>query len=210
MNEAIESVLNNEQYTTNEERVEALKQALAPLVIPKDKFNDVSNKLKSTETQLSTLQGEFSQFKQSKLTDDEKIEEERKQFELEKKANAKKTSELAVKSLLLDNGIKVTDNDVELKETLDNIISEDMDKSIKLANSFISLLNKTKDTTAKETTTNLLNNTPKPVGGTNSSSKVNRVEELQNQLSEAIKNKDVILQTQLMTQIHSEQKKTNI
>ena len=66
-------------------------------------------------------------------------------MEVDKKANALKTSELAVKGLFLDNGIKITDEDTELKETLQNIISEDCDKSVKLANNFITLLNKTKE-----------------------------------------------------------------
>ena len=137
----IENVLSDETYTTNEERVEAIKKGLATLVIPKDKYNDLSAKLKTTESNYTTLQTEFNDFKISKMTDDEKREAELKQLELDKKANAISRSELAVKGLLLDNGIKVTDEDVELKETLANIVSEDLDKSIKLANSFISLLN---------------------------------------------------------------------
>lgn len=211
MKESIENVLNDENLTTTEERVEAISKALATLVIPKDKFNDISNKLKTTETNLTTLQSEYEQFKLSKMTDDEKTEAEKKKLEIDKKANAIKTSELAVKGLLLDNGIKVTDEDVELKETLQNIISEDLDKSVKLATSFISLLNKTKDQTAKETTTQLLNGTPKPIGGTNSSSSVSKIDELKQQLKEAIDKKDTVKQTLLMTQIFQEQhKKTNI
>lgn len=212
MNEVIENVLSDETYTTNEERIEAIKKGLATLVIPKDKYNDVSNRLKATETSLTTLQTEYDEFKQSKMTDDEKREAELKQFELDKKANAIAKSELAVKSLLLDNGIKVTDSDEdkELRDTLKNIISEDYDKSISLANSFISLLNKTKDKTAKETTTQLLNNTPKPIGGVDSLSTVSKLDELQKQLDKAIEDKDVMLQTQLTTQIFQEKRKTNI
>ena len=210
MNEVIENVLSDETLTTNEEKVEAIKKGLATLVIPKDKYNDLSTRLKTTESNLSTLQTEYEDFKKSKMTDDEKRENEIKQIELDKKANAVSKSELAVKSLLLDNGIKVTDEDTELKETLSNIISEDYDKSIKLANSFISLLNKTKDKTEKETTTKLLNDTPKPIGGVESSSTVSKVEELQKELQEAIKNKDVVKQTSLISQIFQEQNKQKI
>ena len=209
MNEVIESVLSDETYTTNEERVEAIKKGLATLVIPKDKYNDVSTRLKATEASLTTLQTEYDDFKQSKMTADEKAEADKKQIELDKIANAKTKSELAVKTLLLDNGIKVTDSDEdkELRETLETIVSEDYEKSIKLANSFISLLNKTKDTTAKETTTQLLNGTPKPIGGVDSSSSVSKIEELTKLLTKAIEDKDVMLQTQLTTQIFQEQQK---
>ena len=200
-------MLNDESLTTTEERVEAISKALATLVIPKDKFNDVNNKLKTTETNLTSLQNEYDQFKLSKMTDDEKNEAERKKLELDKKANAIKSSELAVKGLLLDNGIKVNDDDIELKETLQNIISEDCEKSVKLATSFISLLNKTKDQTVKETTTQLLNSTPKPIGGTNSSSSVSKMDELKQELKTAIENKDTVKQTLLMTQIFQEEHK---
>ena len=210
MNEVIENVLSDETYTTNEERVEAIKKGLATLVIPKDKYNDISAKLKTTEASLSTLQNEFNDFKQSKMTDDEKQAEEKKQFENDKRANAILKSELEVQKLLLKNGIEIKDDDAELKETLQNIVSEDLDKSIKLTNNFISLLNKTKEQTAKETTTQLLKDTPKPVGGVDSSSTVSKLDELQNQLKTAIENKDVIAQTSLMTQIFQEQQKPNI
>lgn len=210
MNEVIENVLSDETYATNEEKVEAIKKGLATLVIPKDKYNDLNTKLKNAENNYSALQTEYDEFKQSKMTADEKAEAERKQFELDKKNNAIEKSSLAVEKLLLKNGIEIKDDDVELKETLQSIVSEDYDKSIKLANSFISLLNKTKDQTAKATTTQLLNDTPKPIGGTNSSSTVSKIDQLKAELDKAIEEKDVVKQTSIMTQIFQEQNNQKI
>jgi hypothetical protein len=210
MNEVIENVLSDETYVTNEEKVEAIKKGLATLVIPKDKYNDLSTRLKTSESNYSTLQNEFNDYKKSKMTEDELNQAKENELAEKVKQNNIKASELAVKSLLLDNGIKVTDEDTELKETLQNIISEDMDKSIKLTNSFISLLNKTKTNTEKETTTKLLKDTPKPIGGVDSSSNVTKLESLQKELQQAIKDKDVIKQTSLMTQIFQEQNKPKI
>ena len=210
MNEVIENVLNDETYVTNEERVEAIKKGLATLVIPKDKYNDLSTRLKTSESNYSTLQTEFNDYKKSKMTEEELNQAKETELAEKVKQNNIKASELAVKSLLLDNGIKVTDEDTELKETLQNIISEDMDKSFKLTNSFISLLNKTKTNTEKETTTKLLKDTPKPIGGVDSSSNVSKLESLQKELQQAIKDKDVIKQTSLMTQIFQEQNKPKI
>lgn len=210
MNEVIEKVLSDETYTTNEERVEAIKKGLATLVIPKDKYNDLSTKLRTTESNLSTLQSEYDDFKKSKMTDDEKREADLKQLEIEKKNNAIEKSSLAVEKLLLKNGIEIKDEDTELKDTLQTIVSEDYDKSIKLANSFISLLNKTKDQTEKETTTKLLNETPKPIGGVDSSSSVSKVDQLKKELEQAIKDKDPVRQVNLTTQIFQEQQKSNI
>lgn len=211
MKEEIEKVLSDETLTTNEERVDAIAKSLATLMIPKDKYNDLNAKYKTVESNYSTLSNEYDDFKKSKMTDDEKREAELKQLEVDKKANALKTSELAVKGLFLDNGIKITDEDTELKETLQNIISEDCDKSVKLANNFITLLNKTKEQTKNQTTTELLNDTPKPVGGTKGANPVDKVAELQKELEQAIKDKDFLKQTELTTQIFKaeQEKKLN-
>lgn len=209
MREEIEKVLSDETLTTNEERVNAITKSLATLVIPKDKYNDLNAKYKTVESNYSTLSTEYDDFKKSKMTDDERRAAELKQLEVDKKTNALKTSELAVKGLFLDNGIKITDKDTELKETLQNIISEDCDKSVKLANNFITLLNKTKEQTKNETTTELLNGTPKPVGGTQSANPVDKVAELKKELDEAIKNKDILKQTQLTTQIFMAEQEKN-
>lgn len=208
--EEITKILSDESLTTIEEKVDAIAKGLATLVIPKDKYNELSNKLKITETKYAELLDEYDAYKKSKMTEEEKAEEERKKFEEEKKANAIAKSKLAVKELLLDNGIKVTDEDIELKETLENIISDDYEKSIKLANSFISILKKTKETTQKETVTDLLNDTPHPIGGNNASNPVNKLDELKQKLEEAIKNKDEILQTQLTREIFEEMQKNNL
>lgn len=210
MKEAIEQVLSNETYTTNEEKVNAITQELAKLVIPKDKYNDLSNRLKNTESEYSTLQTEYEDFKKSKMTDDEKRESELKQFEEAKRQNAIERSNLGVQKLLLQNGIEIKEEDTELKETLATIVSEDYDKSMKLANSFISLINKTKDQTAKETTTKLLNETPKPIGGSDSSSSLSKVDLLRKEIEEAIKNKDTLRQTELYGQLYQEEQKVKI
>lgn len=210
MEDAIQQVLSNEAYTTDEEKVDAIKKELAKLVIPKDKYNDLSSRLKNTESELSALQTEYDDFKKSKMTDDEKRENERKEFEEQLKQNAIAKSDLAVQKLLLQNGIEIKDEDTELKETLATIVSEDYEKSLKLANSFISLINKTKDQTAKETTTKLLNDTPKPIGGLDSSSSLSKVDMLKKDLEEAIKNKDSMKQTELISQIYQEEHKTGI
>lgn len=211
MKNAIEQVLNDESYATTEERVDAIAKELAKLVIPKDKYNDLSSRLSKTETDYTSLQSEYDNLKKANMTDQEKMDEERKELEASRLSNAREKSELAVQKLLLKNGIEVNDDDTELKETLSNIVSEDFDKSMKLANSFINILNKTKDTTKVETTNKLLNDTPKPIGGTDGSSTISKVDMLNQQLQKAIEDKDTLAQTQLISQIYQEsQKPSNI
>ena len=81
----------------------------------------------------------------------------------------------------------------------------------KLEDNLQELLNKTKEQTKNETTTELLNGTPKPVGGTQSANPVDKVAELQKELEQAIKDKDFLKQTELTTQIFKaeQEKKLN-
>lgn len=207
MKEEIEKVLSDETYTTNEERVEAITKSLATLVIPKNKYNDLNTKYKTMEDNFNTLSNEYDNFKKNKMTDDEKREADLKKLEADKKSIAINKSELAVKSLLLDNGIQVTDDDIELKETLSNIISDDYEKSVKLANSFISILKKTQDTTAKKTVTDLLNDTPTPKVNNTGEGSSNKMEEYKTEYEEAVKSGDLIGQAQYMRLVQEEQQK---
>ena len=77
MDSVIEEVLNNDTYTTNEEKVEAIKKGLAKLVIPKDKFNDVSQRLQKSEADYASLSTEYNDYKKSKMTEGQNIEKER-------------------------------------------------------------------------------------------------------------------------------------
>ena len=57
----------------------------------------------------------------------------------------------------------------------------------------------------------MLNDTPKPIGGTQSANPVDKVEELKKQLEQAIKDRDVLKQTELTTQIFmAEQEKAKL
>lgn len=207
MKEEIEAVLANEELTTDEERVDAITKALGPLVIPKDKYNDLNAKYKAMESSYNSLNTEFDDFKKSKMTDDELRQAEIAKLEADKTANALTTSRLAVKELFLDNEIKISDDDVELKETLENIVSPDLNKSIKLANNYITLLNKTKEITQKETTTNLLNGTPKPDFGNPNAGTASNYDNYKTSYDEAVKNGDFIKQAQFMRLMQEEQMK---
>ena len=144
MREEIEKVLNDETLTTTDEKINAITKGLAPLVIQKDKYKDLNSKLKIIESNYSNLENEFIEFKKTKMTDDEKKAEELKQFEIDKRNYAITKSELPAKNLLFDNGIRIDKDDFEMNETLQNIMREDYDKTIKLATNFITLINKIK------------------------------------------------------------------
>lgn len=205
MNEMIENVLSNEAYTTNEERVEALKQGLATLVIPKDKYNDLSTKLKNTETSLSTLQTEYDDFKKSKMTEDELREAERTELEAKQKNIALKESEYAVRDLFTNADISKE----KYEKILSKVVTSDKDRSVEIAQTFIDLLSETADETKKQTVTNLLNDTPKPTVSTPNSKIVSNYDSYKAKYDEAVKNGDFLAQTQYMRLMQEEQMKQN-
>ena len=205
MNEVIENVLSDETYTTNEERVEAIKQGLATLVIPKDKYNDVATKLKNTETSLNSLQTEYDDFKKSKMTDDELRESEKKQLEERKNQLALKESEYAVRDLFESNNVPKS----KYEKVLKKVVTSNKDKSVEIAQTFIELLSETADETKKQTVIDLLNDTPKPTVSTPNSGTVSNLDSYKQKYDEAVKSGDFLSQTQYMRLIQEEQIKLN-
>jgi len=210
MKEEIAKLLNDDNFNNLENvdaKVDAITSALGPLVFPKDKFNSLNNEYKNLETKYSTLEQDFENFKQSKMTNDEKAKAEKEKFEADKKAVALDNSRLAVKELFLDNGIKISGDTPEYKDLLNNIVSENKEKSVSLAQQFINVLSKTKEQASKETTVDLLNNTPKPILG--ESTPVDKISEYQKRLDEAIKANDQV-QIATITRLIQEEKQKQI
>lgn len=163
MNEAIMKVLNDETYGTNEERAEALKKSLATLIIPKDKFNEQSQRLQSIEAEKKTIQAQYEELRKQNMSVEERNKEELKQLQEDKKAVAKQLSELAIERILNKNNISTdTYSQEEYTNLVNDLIAENVEKSTIKANNFVNILKKQKDYIVKETTSNLLKNTPTP------------------------------------------------
>ena len=104
--------------------------------------------------------------RREKCTYEEKIKAELKKLESDKMAVARQLSEIAVEKVLSKNGIDSdTYGEEEYKELVNNLISDTTDNSISKANNFVSILAKQKERVEKETTSNLLKNTPNPQVG---------------------------------------------
>ena len=163
MNEAIMKVLNDETYGTNEERAEALKKSLATLIIPKDKFNEQSQRLQSIEAEKKSIQAQYEELRKQNMSVEERNKEELKQLQEDKKAVAKQLSELAIERILNKNNISTdTYSQEEYTNLVNDLIAENVEKSTIKANNFVNILKKQKDYIVKETTSNLLKNTPTP------------------------------------------------
>ena len=204
MTEEITKILNDESYTTTEERTSAITSALAKLVIPKDKYNDLSSKLKTTESSLQEMQTKVEDLERAKMSDSEKLEDDRKKLDEGLKELKIKSNRLDVIEILKEAGLGKEDY---TEEDLQTIVSEDAEKSKSLANFLVKTLTNNSEKVKQQTQVDLLNNTPKPVAG--ESAQVSKTEDLQSKLDEAIKNKDTLAQARLIREIQEEQSKTN-
>ena len=174
MNEAIMEVLNNKALDTNESRAEAIRKALATLVVPKDKFNDLSKRLQGVEaeknvlqTNNSELQSKYDELRTKNMTADEKAKEELEKLKRDKELVAKQLSEIAVEKILAQNNINIeTYGEEEYRNLVSDLIADSVDNSQIKTNNFVKIFNKQKEIVEKETTSNLLKNTPSPKTGT--------------------------------------------
>ena len=203
MTEEMLKVLNDESFTTNEERVEAQKKALATLVIPKDKFNEEIAKRKLAEEKVASLESKIASLESSNenisKTGDERVQN------LENQLNSinAKYNRSQVESILKGAGL----TEADYKDDLDNMDLSDEKKALAYANSVVKLINANTEKVKKETQASLLSDTPKPIiGGANASTAT--MDKLVAEYDQAIKNKDQVAQTRLMRQIQEERVKT--
>jgi len=71
MKEKITEVLNDETLETVEEKVNKIAKELALLVIPKDKYNKLSERVDSLETEKTELQKKYDALEKQNMTAEE-------------------------------------------------------------------------------------------------------------------------------------------
>ena len=158
MKEKITEILNDETIETTEEKIEKLSKELALLVIPKDKYNDLSTRVKNLENEKKEIQEKYDALEKQNMTDEERKAKELADIEQTKKELAIEKNKTKAERLFQSANI----DDKQIESLLDKVVSDDESRTIELANSFIEILNTKVDETKKETETNLLNGTPKP------------------------------------------------
>lgn len=202
MKEEMLKVLNDEGFTTNEERVDAMAKAMATLVIPKDKFNEESAKRKKAEEDLANLSAKFTT--QEPVKTEPKDDERVISLENEIKTLRIESNRSKVEKILSQAGLDEND----FKEDLDKMDLSDEGRALAYANSVVKLLNANTEKVKKETQASLLNDTPKPItGGTNASTA--NMDRLVKEYDEALKSKDQVAQARLMREIQQERAKTS-
>lgn len=162
----LEDILKARGIEEANDLVDELTKEISLQTVPKDQFNKMSDRVKALENEKKDIETKFNDFKVQNMTDEEKIKAELKKLESDKMAVARQLSEIAVEKVLSKNGIDSdTYGEEEYKELVNNLISDTTDNSISKANNFVSILAKQKERVEKETTSNLLKNTPNPQVG---------------------------------------------
>ena len=153
MNEAILKVLSDETLETNESKADAIKKALATITIPKEKFNDLSQRLQNVEAEKNNLlttntelETKYNELRTKNMTADEKAKDELEQLKKDKELVARQLSEIAVEKILTKNSITSENyGEEEYKNLVNDLISDSVENSSNKANNFVKILNKQKD-----------------------------------------------------------------
>lgn len=203
--EELVKILDNAELGSSGDKADAINKLLAEVTIPKDKYNELSEKLKSANDQLNSKTTEFDEYKKSKMTDEEKKNAEKEDLTKKLHQYQMDLNRLEVEKVFESNGLKEDD----YKDILQNIVGSDRDSSIASANAFIKILKNNSEKVEQATKQSLLKTTPTPVGGSSSTKTSSNLEDLQKSYADAIKNKDQIAQARLLREIQVEQAKSN-
>lgn len=158
MKEKIIEILKDESLTTPEEKSEAIAKGLATLVIPKDKFNSLSEKNKALESEKESIANELEELKTKTMSEEEKKTKEQEKFEKQRKELSLELNKIKAKEIFKDANIA----EDKVEELLGKVVSDDEAKTLELANSFASILKTNTENAKKEAETGLLEDTPKP------------------------------------------------
>lgn len=154
------------QILTNNElddvgKADAIKTLVGKSFVPTSKYNTEKQNTKAQIDAYNTLKNEYEAFKQSKMTDEEKQAEKAKLMQEQyQKAN------LTISKMYAENTFaKAGFQEDDYKGILDNIVTEDPDKTKGLAEIICNTMLKQKKDIEKAITDKIVKNNPKPPAG---------------------------------------------
>lgn len=158
MKEKLKEILKDLEIENVDSIVDDIAKEMALLTVPKNKYNDLSERLKSIQNEKTTIETELEELKTKNLSDEDKKTKELADFEKKSKALSIELNKVKAKEIFKDASI----DEEKIEELLVKVVSEDEKTTLDLANSFAEILKTKVDETQKQTETNLLENTPKP------------------------------------------------
>ena len=192
MKEEIEAILKDESYTDEKERVNAIAKVIPLYTVPKKKYNDLSERLQNVENEKSTTEEKLKEIQKQNMTAEELQQEKEKELAEREQKIIRRENESIVESMLSKNNItSETYGSNEYENLVASLIGADEETSKNKTTNFLNILAKQKEYVEKETTTSLLNNTPKPQMGGQDDHSTTTLETYKTLLAEASKNGDM-------------------
>ena len=167
MKEKIKEILAETGIEDVESIVDNIAKSVALFTVPKDKYNNLSERVKNVETEKENIETKYNDLcKQNMSVEDLQKAREKELADREAKI-IERENESVVERLLAKNGISEDTYGIEEYNSLiKSLRGSNEAETTQKANSFLTILSKQKETVEKETTTKLLQNTPKPkLGG---------------------------------------------
>lgn len=190
-NEELANVLSNNELDDNA-KIEAIQKMVSAKYVSADILANERKKFKETlegqQTNYNNLQTEFNNYKQTKMTDEEKAQAIAQQKQDDYEKALRKVSKYSAQSVFAEAGLKEED----YSEFLEDIVGLDEEKTKSLAQKICQTITKQKANKEEEIKNQILNGTtPPPAGNNNGNSAETNVEKYQKLLNEALKNNDM-------------------
>lgn len=136
----------------------ANKQFVDPATLPKSVEKSVFDK---TASELAKVKKELNDLKTTQMTDDEKVNAAIAKADSREKEFTAKLNRLDVEKLFVAEGL----TEADYAELIDDIVSEDAEKTMKLAKNVLAMVKSQKSAAEKALKAELLKKTPKPPAG---------------------------------------------
>ena len=172
--------------------------------VPTSKYNAEKANTKTQESAYNALKEEFENFKQSKMTDEEKQAEQARLHAEEYKNIKLQLSEMTVKNIFSEAGFKKEDYET----LISSVVQEDSEKTKILAQTICNTMLKQKQDIEKTLTDKIVKGqkTP-PAGNDNDEGNQSEIEKYKKLYAEAQKNNDFVKMSYYTRLIQESQKR---
>ncbi len=183
MEEELNQILTNEELDATA-RAEAIKNLVGKNYVPVKKHTDAINKLK---TDYDTMKTEYTQFKETKMTDEERQAELIKQ----EREKAEKQSRMLSKLFAENTFSKAGFNEEDYKEIIPTIIRDDPEETRSIAEQICNAMVSQRKSIEDRIKQDLIKGQKKPEGGNADGDEgLTEVEKYKKAYNEAAKNND--------------------
>ena len=199
MEEELNQILSNEELDT-EARAEAIKKLIGNNYVPTTVQKKTKDEWKS---KYSALEAEYNQFKEAKMTDEEKQAEAIRIEKEKSQKQSKMLSQVFAENVFSKAGFKEED----YKEIIPSILKEDPEETKGLASVICNTMLNQKKAIENQVKEQIIKGQKKPEGGDNPDEGVTQLDKLKIAYDEAEKNGDMVAMASLTMQIAQAQSK---